>query len=339
MRLVTLPGKNPKKNTSPIPDKTFGKINDRYELAGVIGRGGMGTVYLAKDLTDNSEVVVKIREKSARKTSRKRITSEIEALKEVNHKNLVTLKDSGIVGEKAYVVMELMVGLDLRMYLERVGTAPWASARHILSESCEGLGAMHSKGIVHKDVKPENIFLTVDGTIKVFDFDLSFFTRFGDKHAPGMIYGTPALLPPEQIRGMPTDLRGDIYSLGVVMYTTLCGQYPFTGERTIQILYQIRNHEPPPPSWVAPEAGIPKGADEIVAKAMAKDPDMRFNSMQEMRDAILNIERGISGLMYNGPGLNFGVFSRDFHNIAITQTMPLITEKMPAQDLELLLQA
>ena len=277
-------------------------INQRYWLRHLIGAGGMGKVYSAVDQADNSEVVVKIRDKRTHKrVSRKRITSEINALKQINHPNIVTLRDAGTfmgtnplsggLCEIAFEVMELMVGVDLGKYLDSMKTLQWASAKSIISQSCDGLGAMHGNGIIHHDIKPENIFIVENGTVKIFDFDLTRFCSLDpqDEVPPGTFYGTLNYLSPEKIINGKADHRSDLFSLGIVLYEMLTGRLPFRSPRMIEIAARILNEQPAPVTQAAPWLGAAKKIERIVMRALEKDPDKRYQSAKEMKHDVLEV--------------------------------------------------
>lgn len=262
-------------------------IDNRYHLGRVLGEGGISVVYLATDIRSNEKVVVKIRSKGRPKeVSPKRITGEIKALRKVNHHNVVAVRDAGIIEGDSYVVLEYMNGLDLKEYIRMYGSLPWRTTKSIMLQVCEGLAALHECGIIHLDVKPANIFLRQDGIIKLFDFDLSRFEEEDVIVVPGAIRGTPQYMSPEQIRGDYKDKRSDIFALGVTMYEMLSGDLPFEAFNNVTTLIAIIKNDPPLPSFMNPSASIPKEVDEIVMKALEKDPEKRFQSIRELYDAI-----------------------------------------------------
>jgi serine/threonine-protein kinase len=311
MHFFTQPGLGPAKKgktkkKQPLLDKFHGEVDsncglmldNKYHLGSLIGEGGIGRIYAATDLGDKSLVVVKIQvEKTFKKVCKKRITQEIEALQSLKHPNIVTLKDSGIfrngdLREMAYEVMELMVGANLQEYLGRKRILSWRAVREITSQACAGLGALHQNGILHRDVKPENIFLTEDNVVKVYDFDLSKFCNLeqNDEEDPNTFFGTAHYVSPERVCGMIADHRADIFSLGVVMFNMLFGSHPFMGETPEEVVQNIVDYEIVLPDITGTLPGTPKAVEHVVRKALQYDPDKRFQTMQEMRKAILNIE-------------------------------------------------
>jgi len=290
-------------------DPNCGLILDRkYHLGSLIGAGGMGKIYRAIDLKDGSVVVVKIRDRNNfKKVSKRRITQEVEAIRGMDHPNIVSLKDSGTflntdpkageLREMAYEVMELMVGLSLHeymdMFMRRFGMLSWRMARSIAEQACLGLGAMHEHGILHRDVKTENIFLTRDDTVKIYDFDLSRFCNLegdGEMHTPGIAFGTTHFISPERAYGLVEDHRSDIFSLGIVLFDMVYGALPFDGKTIKEVMERITGSSPrfpdPSASWIT----APRGIVRVISRALEKNPDKRYQSMSEMRDDILAIE-------------------------------------------------
>ncbi|MCI0503321.1 serine/threonine protein kinase [Candidatus Micrarchaeota archaeon] len=287
-------------------DRSGMLVNGQYRLEKIVGRGGMGTVYLATDTKRNEAVAVKIRDgNTIRSVSPKRITSEIQALSQVRHRNVVSMKDAGTCGADSFIVMEYLEGMDLDRYIAQEGTVPYADAIPILAQICSGLGALHDKGIIHRDVKPHNVFLLRDGTVKIFDFDLSRFS--GQEQAElhesrhGYIIGTPHYLPPEAFKGIRPDHRADIYAVGVIMYRMLCGALPIDCDEVAQIMGKILFENPAPPS--ARNPSLPQRADEIAMRALEKEPERRFQSMDEMRR---ELQSG-AALFLKIPALRFGL--------------------------------
>ena len=309
-----------------IEDKTGMIVDRRYWLKKIIGRGGFGTVYLAIDAMKKEKVALKIRDNrtSMLSFSEKRITSEINALSQVNHRNIVSMKGAGVCNGESYVVMEYLKGLDLEEYIQQEKMVPYPETAHIVAQICSGLGALHDKGIIHRDIKPHNVFLLQDGTVKIFDFDLSRFTGFEQSEPfelmSGTILGTISYLAPEIIKGSRPDHRADIYAVGVIMYKMLCGELPIVGEMPLHTITSILMKVPEPPSAKNPL--VSDKTDRIVMRALEKDPDKRFASIMEMRDALFafpsfmqNIRPlriGIGPLGPDDPTIRMGQMTRSF---------------------------
>jgi serine/threonine-protein kinase len=265
-------------------------IGGHYHLTKILGKGGLGTVYLAADVRDGSEVAVKIINITPCKLTHEDIVERAEILAKVRHKNVVEIKESGIHDGEAYIVMERMKGTDLYDLLKDEAHLSWETTKDIAAQVCAGLHALHEKGIIHRDIKPSNIFLTEDGTAKIFDFDISRFIFLEQEDdevkMTGYFYGTCHYASPEQATGKSDyDHRADIYSFGLVMYKMLSGLLPFTGEDPMAIM-KMRLTTPPTPlteMW----DDVSQAVNDVVMRALEMNPDKRFQSMEEMRQAIL----------------------------------------------------
>lgn len=315
----------------PDPQTEFGRhfddrrgelLGGRYHLEKLIGRGGIGSVYLARDMKEGCPVAVKIRDVSIAEFSRKRITSEIRALGSVKHRNIVAMKDSGTSDGGSYIVMEYMDGIDLDRHMRRLGPIPYLDAVPVIAQILAGLGALHAQGIIHRDLKPHNVFLLKDGTAKIFDFDLSRFTGQEEPEllsVPGTILGTPKYLAPEAFGGQMLDHRGDIYAAGMIMYKMLCGELPFEGDDIYSLIQWHQHGSMPPPSSRNP--AVPEKADRIALRALERDPELRYQSAEEMR---LELSEGIP-LRIRTPLLRVGSSDVDpdgmTQKVAVTRTM------------------
>ena len=270
-------------------------VDGRYRVIEVIGRGGMGVVYkvehvrmgkmaamkvLHKDLADDPEVV-------------RRFEREAAAVSRLDHPNTVQVFDFGTAGGALYLIMEYVRGQDLAHILDRDGPLPFARAAPLLVQICGALGEAHELGIVHRDLKPENVLITrtTGGRdfAKVLDFGLA---KLGAREqVPAEtdrteIVGTPYFMSPEQIRGDEVDARADVYSLGALMYMLLTGRPPFTAKSAVGVLTKHLTAELIAPSAAAPEQGLTPEIDEIVTRAMAKEPAARWATVAEMSAAI-----------------------------------------------------
>lgn len=329
--------------------KRFPAILDgRFELKQVLGLGGMAGIWLAFDKYENSQVIVKINDNSARKVRKKRITEEVNTLRGIDHPNVVSLKGAGTfmftdakkkkTREIAYEVMELMAGEDLGNYIGKYGAIPWEAARDFALQACDGLGALHSRGVVHRDVKPENIFITVEGNIVVCDFGISRFTKLlgEEEDPPGGFFGTPQYMPPERLKGEKEGFRSDIYSMGVVLYEMLCGTVPFRSGNILELANQIENETPLPPSAYAPGMNIPKEAEDIVSIAMMKDPSGRYQSMHEMMDAIMKVvctpELGFGLQQIFNPAIRL-LGQMNTLETTVQDTIPMSSPSIPTQEI------
>jgi eukaryotic-like serine/threonine-protein kinase len=279
-------------------------LGDRYELDGVVGRGGMAEVYRARDIRLDRVVAIKtLRTDLARDhTFQARFRREAQSAASLNHPSIVAVYDTGedmATGSPVpYIVMEYVDGRTVRDLLQDDHRLLPERALEIISGVLGALDYSHESGIVHRDIKPGNVMVTRHGDIKVMDFGIA--RAMSDNQATmtqtAQVIGTAQYLSPEQARGERVDARSDLYSTGCLMYELLTGRPPFTGDSPVAIAYQHVRENPVPPSVVDPE--IPPWADAIVLKAMAKDPNDRYQSAAEMR---MDVQRAMSGVPVAAP--------------------------------------
>jgi serine/threonine-protein kinase len=255
----------------------------RYRILGELGRGAMGVVYKAADPMLNRTVAIKtiniVADPEERAEYEKRFYQEAKAAGGLSHPNVVTIYDIGHAGDVVYMAMEYVEGTELRDVLLR-GRPELGIAIDIAAQVAEGLSYAHSRGVVHRDVKPANIMVPRDGPAKIMDFGIARMRASDVKTQTGMLLGSPKYMAPEQLLGGAVDQRCDIFALGVVLYETLVGAPPFSGSDITQIMYQIVHAAPPPPSAVS--SRVPPILDLIVAKALAKDPAARYQDAREL---------------------------------------------------------
>ncbi len=263
-----------------------------YQILAPLGRGGMGEVYRARDLRLGREVAVKVLPEhlAADPERLARFEREAQAVAALAHPNILTLYDIGREQGAPFAVTELLEGVTLRQRL--AGAAlPWREALEIAAAVAEGLAAAHAKGIVHRDVKPENLFLTGDGRVKILDFGLarveapvSAELETGPyvpcQTDPGTVVGTVGYMAPEQLRGLPVDARGDLFALGCVLYELLAGRRPFAGRTAAETAAAILHDEP------APLADVPPEAERLVRHCLAKEPGQRPASARDLAVAL-----------------------------------------------------
>src|SRR5271166_4503368 len=279
-------------------------LGGRYELDGIVGRGGMAEVFRARDIRLDRIVGVKtLRDDLARdQTFQARFRREAQSAASLNHPSIVAVYDTGedMVGSLPvpYIVMEFVDGRTLRDLLRDDRRLLPERAAEITDGVLRALDYSHRNGIVHRDIKPGNVMLTRSGDVKVMDFGIARAVSDGQltMTQTAQVIGTAQYLSPEQARGERVDARSDLYSTGCLMYELLCGRPPFTGDSPVAIAYQHVRENPVPPSVVDPE--IPAWADAIVLKAMAKDPADRYQSAGEMR---MDIQRAMNGMAVAAP--------------------------------------
>ena len=263
-------------------DKYIGKmLDDRYEILEVIGEGGMAIVYRALDHRLNRDVAVKIMrdEMAADEEFRRRFCTESHAVAMLSHPNIVAVYDVSHNDNVEYIVMELVDGITLKQYIERKGVVAWKEVVHFTKQISKALAHAHERGIIHRDIKPQNIMLLRDGSIKVGDFGIAALENEVYENN-GEAIGSIHYIAPEQARGECPDARSDIYSLGVMMYEMLTGGLPFTGNTLGEIAVQHMNAKPVPPHEKNPE--IPLELERITLKAMSAELSERYQSANEL---------------------------------------------------------
>ena len=253
-----------------------GKIIDgRYEIIEEIGRGGMAIVYRAKCLVLNRYVAIKVLRPEYRDDLEfiKRFKIEAQSAGSLSHPNIVSIYDVGNEDDLEYIVMEYVEGITLKQYLSAKGVLQWKEAVDYASQICSGLEHAHKKGIVHKDIKPENIIITKEGILKITDFGIAKALNQGTITTGGLTMGSVHYFSPEQARGGFTDAKTDLYSLGILTYEMVTGRLPFEGESAISIAMQHLETEPVRPSVFNPS--IPKSLETVILKAMKKEQSER----------------------------------------------------------------
>ncbi|MBR6951483.1 MAG: Stk1 family PASTA domain-containing Ser/Thr kinase [Oscillospiraceae bacterium] len=263
-------------------DKYIGKILDnRYEIFEKIGTGGMAVVYKAKDHRLNRFVAVKIMKEELAEDEefRRRFRAESQAVAMLSHPNIVSVYDVSRTGNIEYIVMELIEGITLKQYINRKGLLTWKETLHFTTQIVKALSHAHSRGIVHRDIKPHNIMILKDGTVKVTDFGIARLVSSQNTMTQEAI-GSVHYISPEQAKGAQVDARSDLYSTGVVMYEMLTSRLPFVGDSPVAVAIQHISAVPLMPREINPD--IPLGMEEICMHAMEANLDRRYSSAEEM---------------------------------------------------------
>jgi len=277
-----------------LADPLTGRLLDgRYAVTGRIAHGGMATVYQATDTRLDREVALKVMhaELARDEEFRHRFIGEAKSVARLSHQNVVAVFDQGADGPFLYLAMEFVPGRTLKQLLRDSGRFAPATALEIMAGVLDGLAAAHASGIVHRDVKPENVLVTADGRVKVADFGLARALSAAGHTRTGLLIGTVAYVPPEQVTGGPTGPAGDVYSAGVMLFELLTGRPPFSGDTPLSIAYQHVNSGVPAPSTLVP--GIPAAVDQLVLAATTRDPAQRLPDAVEFGRAVRRVREGL----------------------------------------------
>ncbi len=264
-------------------DKNIGrKLDGRYEITELIGVGGMADVYKATDILEDRVVAVKIlkNEFADNEDFVRRFRNESKAIAVLSHPNIVKIFDVGFTDKIQFIVMEYIDGITLKEFMEQQGVIKWKDCIHFIIQILRALQHAHDRGIVHRDIKPQNIMLFPDGTIKVMDFGIARFAREEGKTISDKAIGSVHYISPEQARGDVTDEKSDIYSVGVMMYEMLTGVKPFDGDNPVSVALMHMQNEARPLRAV--NDSVPEGLEEIVMRAMQKEASKRYQSASEM---------------------------------------------------------
>jgi serine/threonine protein kinase len=272
----------------------------RYEIVGELGRGAMGIVYKAVDPVIGRTVAVKTIRLSEEGTGLKhaellaRFQTEARAAGLLTHPNIVVVYDAGEEDGLYYITMELVEGKSLQALLDGGHSFPLPRTLRILDQTCSALQFAHERNVVHRDIKPANLMLTADDTVKITDFGTAKILQFGSTQQTSHVMGTPSYMSPEQVKGRAVDGRSDIFSLGVMLYEMMTGEKPFPGQNITTVIYKIVNEDPVPPRQIDPS--IHPGISAVVVKALAKEPEQRYQTCREMLEDLRNYRsQGIAG--------------------------------------------
>lgn len=273
-------------------DKYIGKrLDGRYEIHELLGVGGMAYVYKAYDNIEKRWVAIKILKEELASNSDflRRFRNESKAIAVLSHPNIVKVYDVSFGDRIQYIVMEYIDGITLKQYIEQQGEIKWREALYFTVQILRALQHAHEKGIIHRDIKPQNIMLLEDGTIKVTDFGIARFSQAETQTMTDKAIGSVHYIAPEQARGGYINDKADIYSVGVMLYEMLTGQLPFVADNAVSVAIMQMQAEPTPPSRINPS--IPKGLEEITMHAMEKNPAQRFPSAADMLEDVERFRR------------------------------------------------
>jgi eukaryotic-like serine/threonine-protein kinase len=262
-------------------ENTVQKIG-RYEITGELGKGAMGQVYKAVDPNIGREVALKTMRMDVHGMENeemlKRFKNEARAAGVLNHPNIVTIYDAGDVDGLFYIAMEFVDGEMLHSQMAEQRQLPADRVVQISRDICAGLDYAHSKGVIHRDVKPANMMITQTGVTKIMDFGIA--KAGGGMTSTGQVLGTPNYMSPEQVKGKELDGRSDLFSFGVMLYEMVTGEKPFAGQNVTTIIYKVVNENPVPPREL--DVTIHPGLSAVIEKSLQKDPAMRYQTGAEL---------------------------------------------------------
>lgn len=258
------------------------RISDRYKIDKLIGGGGMSNVYLAHDMILNRDVAIKILryDFTNEEELHRRFQREALSATSLTHPNIVSIYDVGEDGDMHYIVMEYIKGKTLKQYIQEFSPLAPARAVHIMKQLTSAMAHAHEHGIIHRDIKPQNILMDEQGNVKITDFGIATTLSATSYTQTNSVIGTVHYLSPEQARGGSASKKSDIYALGIVLYELLTGQLPFSGESAVSIA--LKHLQAETPSVREFDASIPQAVENIILKATAKDANHRYDSMEEM---------------------------------------------------------
>ncbi len=266
----------------------------RYEIIEELGQGGMGKVFKAYDHKVSEAVAVKLirPEIGVNDKAIERFKNELKFARKISHRNICRMHDLGEEGFVHYITMEYVAGEDLKRFIRRAGPLSTGKTLLIAKQVAEGLAEAHRLGVIHRDLKPQNVMIDQEGNAKIMDFGIARFVTTEGVTGSGVMIGTPEYMSPEQAELKDVDLRADIYSLGVVMYEMITGRVPFEGETPLSIAMKHKTDRPRPVREINPLASV--GLANIIAKCMEKPREKRYQNVQELLDDLLKAEQDLA---------------------------------------------
>src|SRR5688500_15390419 len=284
---ITIGGAITGPDGGPVKGSLFA---DRYEVLSTLGKGGMGVVYRARDLTLDDIVALKVLRGEMMKddpTHLERFKQEIKLARRITHRNVLRTHDFGEAGGTPYISMEYLEGVTLKDLIKNKGALPVPVGMRIAKQMGQGLEAAHQQGVVHRDIKPQNMLILPEtGDLKIMDFGIARVQAVKAGEAglttAGTVMGTPDYMSPAHAQGLPADLRSDIYSLGIVLFEVFTGALPFTGDTMMQVVLSHIRNPPPAPRSINPR--LPERLEQVILRAIDKDPARRYQTVGEMLD-------------------------------------------------------
>jgi serine/threonine-protein kinase len=260
-------------------------LESRYQILKELGRGGMGLVFQAYDKELKEQVAIKILSPllSNDRDALERLKREVSSARRVTHPNVIRIHDISEMNNLHFISMEFFEGITLKDYIQKTGPLPLMQAFNIASQICDGLDAAHRKGVIHRDLKSQNIIIGASNQVKIIDFGLARSEHLEGLTATGLIMGTPEYMAPEQVAGKSVDERSDIYSLGIILYEMFTGRVPFTGESPIAVGFKQLKEDPLKPRDIHPQ--LPAEVESVILQAIQKNPLSRFLSVTELKSS------------------------------------------------------
>ena len=300
------------------------RVGERYEILSLIGGGGMSHVYLAHDIILSRDVAIKILryDFSNEEELHRRFQREALSATSLTHPNIVSVYDVGEDGDMHYIVMEYVKGKTLKQYIQEFSPLSPAKSVHIMKQLTSAIAHAHENGIIHRDIKPQNILMDAERNVKITDFGIATTLNATSYTQTNSVMGTVHYLSPEQARGGGATEKSDIYSLGIVLYELLTGELPFSGESAVSIA--LKHLQSETPSVRAFDASIPQALENVVLKATAKDANHRYHSMHEMEE---DLQTCLSAARINEPKFSLPIDDE------ATKAIPIIREKLPVDEL------
>ena len=265
----------------------------RFELIEELGAGGMGIVYRAYDKQVGEEIALKILHPEIALDERtvERFRNEIKLARRISHRNVCRMHELHEDGEQLFITMEYVSGQDLKGLIKESGALTTGRALSIAKQVAEGLCEAHNLGVIHRDLKPQNIMVDKEGTAKIMDFGIARSLRAAGMTAEGMIIGTPEYMAPEQVEGLEADQRTDIYAMGAILFEMVTGRVPFEGDSPLSVAYKHKNEIPIPPRKL--NAEIPEPFNKLILTCLEKEKDNRYQTAEELLADLIRIEEGL----------------------------------------------